>query len=883
MSEGATPNASRRFWPTRWAGWLVLGAGAFTLAYIVWIAAGGPNTKHGYAVSQVLYLAVGAVAVFLAAQAARAHRGQKRNQAAWALVAASLAAFWLGEVLWTIAESSSGNVESPNWADLCYLIYYPLLLTALILLSVRSGSRAERFKIALDAATIFLGGGVLVWYFVLRPSLEGLGSTFADAITIAYPTGDLLLILGIAVLAVGGNRFRSIPALVTLLSAVVFGFAADLAYGYTSMLDSYEAAGIIDVVYLVSWFLFCLAAAFEYQAASSEQRVPAPAAAKPAGEEARRPHVLPYFAIGIALVVLVWALRPTFGTAEAGAAVAAVLVTVLAMARQIVAMREASRLREVQAIQASEERFQNLLRRTQFSVDHVAEAMMWTAPDGRIVDVNTAACKMLGYSNDELLRMTIFQIATELGEDQARWQQSWEATKKQGSRVIEAEHRTKSGRMLPVEVSINYLDYSGEEFNVAFAHDISERRRAEQTLRETEAQLRQSQKMDAIGQLAGGIAHDFNNLLTAIVGYCELILASGEGVSEPVRADVEEIKAAADRATALTRRILLFSRRQPLESKVVGLNDVVADVERLLNRTLGEHVELATILHPDAGRVEVDVVQFEQAITNLAVNARDAMPHGGRLTIETGLMEIDEEFCALRPGMLPGMHAVLAVSDTGEGMDEETKTRAFEPFFTTKEAGKGTGLGMTSVYGTVKQSGGGVFIYSERGYGTTVKVYLPQLVDARNAPGSGMSPLPAAAAYTAVAPRHSETVLVVEDEQGIRHLVKRVLAARGYQVLQAANADDAVPILEDDAQQIDMLLTDVILPGSLQGGDLAKRALALRPSLTILYMSGYTRDTVLQAGRLQAGMHYLEKPFTPQALSRRVREVLDQGPELGAG
>jgi PAS domain S-box-containing protein len=875
VSGGATRHALRRFWPTRSAWWLVLGAGALTLAYIVWIAVGGADKTHGYAISQALFLPVGAAAVALSIQAAWSHRSQKRNRAAWALVAASLAAFWLGEVLWVIAETSAEGASSPSWADLFYLIYYPLLLAALMLLSARSGSRAERFRTALDAATIFLGGAVLVWYFVLRPSLEGLGSTLEGVVTVAYPTGDLLLILGIASLAVGRHRFRSKPALIALLCAVVFGFAADLGYGYTSLLDAYNGTGVFEIVYLVSWFLFALAAAFEYQA---EQRISEPVAAEsPTETSASGPHVLPFLAIGVALAVLLWALRHTFSTAEAGAAVAAVLVTVLAMVRQMVAMSHTSRLREQRSLLASEERFQHLLRRTQFSVDHVAEAMMWTDSEGQIVDVNTAASEMLDYSNDELLRMTIFQIVPEFEEDPVRWRQHWDTTKKQGSRIIETDHRTKSGRMLPVEVSINYLEYSGEEFTVAFAHDISERRRAEETLRETAAQLRQAQKMDAIGQLAGGIAHDFNNLLTTIVGYCELILGSGEGVSEPVRADVEEIKAAAERATALTRRILLFSRQQPLQSKVVELNEVVADVERLLSRTLGEHVELVTILDPDAGRVEVDVSQFEQAITNLAVNARDAMPQGGRLTIETGHIDLDDEFCALRPGMRPGIHAVLVVSDTGEGMDEDTKVRAFEPFFTTKEAGKGTGLGLTTVYGTAKQSGGGVFIYSEKGYGSAVKIYLPRVAEARGALGAGPDPLPAAATRAAEAPQHSETVLVVEDEDGIRHLVKRVLATRGYQVLQAATADEAVPILEDRAQEIDMLLTDVILPGSMQGGELAKRAVALRPNLPILYMSGYTHDTVLQAGRLQDGMHYLEKPFTPQALSRRVREVLDQG------
>ena len=362
------------------------------------------------------------------------------------------------------------------------------------------------------------------------------------------------------------------------------------------------------------------------------------------------------------------------------------------------------------------------------------------------------------------------------------------------------------------------------------------------------------------------------------MGYCYLILLPGDDLSQTARADVGEIKAAADRATALTRQILLFSRRQPLKPEVIVVNDVVTQVQRLLSRTLGEHVELVTILDPDAGRVEVDVAQFEQAIMNLAVNARDAMPQGGSLTIETGRVDIDAEFCSRHPGMQPGTHLVLTVSDTGVGMDEETKMRAFEPFFTTKEVGKGTGLGLATVYGTVRQSKGGVFICSEPGHGTSAKIYLPRLAEAPAGATDGRSALPVAAAHATDEQEHSEAVLVVEDEEGIRLLVKRVLESRGYRVLTAATAYEAVVLLEDGALDVDMLLTDVILPGPMQGGELAQRALVLRPQLPVLYMSGYTREIVLQAGRLQDGMHYLEKPFTPDVLARRVREVLDQGP-----
>ena len=859
-----------------WARWPVALAGALTIAYIVWIATGA-KAQHAYAVTQVLYLPVGFVAVGLSIRTAWSRRAQRRDSVAWALVAASLAAFWLGDVLYVVAESLHASVESPAWSDIGYLVYYPLLLGALVLLSPPSGSRAERFKVSLDVATIFLGGTLLVWYFVLRPALEGLGAGLGDAITVAYPLGDLLLILGIGNLAMRRSRFRSRPALVTLLTALLVGFAADLAYGYVSTSGANVDTKVTDAVYLVAWFLFALAAALEHSAGARED-VAGTSEEAPVAQRGGGLRLLPYVAIVVAISVLVWALRNTFDTVEGGAAVIAVLITIVAMARQIAAMNETSRLREQQSLQSSEERFERALRRTQFSVDHAADSMIWIDSGGRIVDVNRAACLELEYSRDELLGMTVFQITGDFEGKPGSWEAGWQKTKEQGSRVIETEHHTKFGRVIPVEVIANFVDYEGDEFSVCFGRDVSERKRAERALHETEAQLRQAQKMDAIGQLAGGIAHDFNNLLTAIVGYCDLILLSGDDLSQTARADVGEIKAAADRATALTRQILLFSRRQPLQPEAVVVNDVVTDVQRLLSRTLGEHVELVTILDPDAGRVEVDVAQFEQAIMNLAVNARDAMPQGGRLTIETGRVDIDVGFCFSHPGMRPGTHVVLAVSDTGVGMDEETKTRAFEPFFTTKEVGKGTGLGLATVYGTVRQSRGGIFIYSEPGHGTSAKIYLPRLAETPAGAAEDGSVLPVAAAHGTREQEHSETVLVVEDEEGIRQLVKRVLESRGFRVVTAATAHEAVVLLENGALDIDMLLTDVILAGQMQGGELAQRALVLRPRLPVLYMSGYTRDTVLQAGRLQDGMHYLEKPFSPDVLVRRVREVLDQGP-----
>ncbi|HLA81033.1 MAG TPA: ATP-binding protein, partial [Thermoleophilia bacterium] len=394
-----------------------------------------------------------------------------------------------------------------------------------------------------------------------------------------------------------------------------------------------------------------------------------------------------------------------------------------------------------------------------------------------------------------------------------------------------------------------------------------ERAKAEEALKERDEQLRQAQKMEAIGQLAGGIAHDFNNVLTTIIGYSDLILADPRH-DDLLREDVGEIKVAAERASTLTRQILAFSRRQTLQPEVVCLNDVLAGVQHLLARTLGEDVELVFAPSDDLGLVEVDAHQLEQVLLNLALNARDAMPGGGRLTLETADVQIPKAYARLHEGIKPGEYVMLAVSDTGEGMNEEVRSHLFEPFFTTKEQGKGTGLGLATVYGTVKQSGGSIFAYSEPGRGTTFRIYLPRVDKLRTTLSESR--------VKSRSFRGTESVFVVEDEEGVRELVRRALEQHGYAVEVAETGDEAaLAILGEADPQMDMLLTDVVLPGSLQGNELAKEVLSVYPTLPVLYMSGYTRNAIVHSGSLDEGVNYLEKPFAPDTLLRKVREILD--------
>ena len=395
-----------------------------------------------------------------------------------------------------------------------------------------------------------------------------------------------------------------------------------------------------------------------------------------------------------------------------------------------------------------------------------------------------------------------------------------------------------------------------------------ERKRVEETLRQREEQLRQAQKLEVVGRLAGGIAHDFNNLLMAIMGHSDLLLLH-LSADAPLRGRVEGIRETAQRAAALIRQLLAFSRQQVLQPTVLDLNAVVANMEPMLRPLIGEHIELVTSLDPALGHVKADPGQIEQVVMNLAVNACDAMPHGGRLTVTTAHSERDDAYARAHIGVTPGRYVLLAVSDTGCGMDAETQVHLFEPFFTTKKPGKGTGLGLAIVYGIVTQSGGHIEVASTLGRGTTVTIALPRVDD----------PIVVVGADTAhMAPLHGwETLLLVEDEVVARHTVREMLQMSGYTVLEAGGGSEALCICEQHTGPLHLLVTDVIMP-DMSGCELAQRLAPLRPAMKVLYMSGYTGDLIAYHGTWDPGMAFLQKPFTLDTLARKVREVLDTPP-----
>jgi two-component system cell cycle sensor histidine kinase/response regulator CckA len=477
-------------------------------------------------------------------------------------------------------------------------------------------------------------------------------------------------------------------------------------------------------------------------------------------------------------------------------------------------------------------------------------------PAGKLTSWNAAAERMFGWKAPEVLGHTLPAIAP----DQLREFREHHLAVLAGKSFIDLEVRwqRRDGALLMLSLALAPLYGGLSEVRgvIALAADLTERKKLE-------SQLRQSQKMEAVGQLAGGVAHDFNNLLTAIMGYTSLLLKVVPR-QDPKHEDLLEIDRAAGRATELTQQLLAFSRRQMLKPTLLDLNAVLSDTMRLLGRLLGEHIELAILPDTGLGVVRADRGQIEQVIINLAVNARDAMQGGGRLVLETRNVTLDRTYASQHPGATEGEFVMLAVTDTGTGMDAATQARIFEPFFTTKERGKGTGLGLSTVYGIIKQSGGTIYVYSEPDRGTTFKIYLPRVM----ARGPIEMPAPVKPANV----RGTETVLVVEDEEGVRSLTCRVLHTYGYTVLEAENGGEALLIAEQHPAPVHLLLTDVVLP-RMSGLKLAERLVRTQPDLRILYMSGYTDGSIVN--HLDPGTAFIQKPFTPDALAQKLREVLD--------
>jgi len=530
-----------------------------------------------------------------------------------------------------------------------------------------------------------------------------------------------------------------------------------------------------------------------------------------------------------------------------------VVIVVLAVGPML-AILEALR-KQVSTLQESEERYKALFDR---SLDCVFLADF----EGRLLDANQAALDLLGCRREEIPTLTVTSLLTEDQLPMVR--RRIEEVRATGHQQGRSEYRLrrKDGGLVFVETQSSLIYRDGKPFAIqGIARDITGRKRAEEEKAKLQAQLHHAQKMESIGRLAGGVAHDFNNLLTVISGYSQLAL-NKLSAADPLRDSLVEIYKAGERAAGLTRQLLAFSRKQILQPRVLDLNRVVEEMRPMLSRLVGEDVQVDIALNAESGAVYADPHQLEQVIMNLAVNARDAMPNGGRLGIETAIVEWDESHAQSHPGPRPGRYVMLAVRDSGIGMDEATRQRIFEPFFTTKAAGKGTGLGLSMVHGSVEQSGGHIEVDSEPGHGTTFRIYLPALAEA--AADAGML-----AAVPALSGK--ETVLVVEDQEEVRRYAAAALRAHGYRVIQAANAGEALLVCE--RERIDLVLTDVVMP-DLSGRELADRLGKRWPGIKVLFMSGYTDNAIVHQGVLEKEAEFIQKPFSPEELSIKVREVL---------
>jgi PAS domain S-box-containing protein len=515
-------------------------------------------------------------------------------------------------------------------------------------------------------------------------------------------------------------------------------------------------------------------------------------------------------------------------------------------------------LRSEAAARKNEQRFQKL-------VENSNDMIAATNKGGQLTVIRGPVKRLLGYEADELVGQSVFSLIHAEEAPLARNAILEQLSVPNSMHQAEYRFRSKTGDYVALEVAASNLLHDEVVKSVVLnIHDISARKHAERERTRLQEQLQQAMKMEAVGRLAGGIAHDFNNILTVIAGNIDLARL-GLSPADPLTELLDEVAQAGRNAAALTRQLLVFSRRQIVQPLVVNLNDLVENVQKMLSRVIGEDIALHVKLKTELDSVRVDPGQFEQVLLNLSINARDAMPSGGELIIETANVELDDVYCQTRPYVQPGPFVLLAVSDTGHGMTEEVKLRLFEPFFTTKPRGKGTGLGLATIFGTVKQAGGSIEVYSELNRGSTFKIFLPR-VEGRAQRLLSMVP-------ARDVPLGTETILLVEDEDSVRELGQRVLKRLGYRVIPAASGDEAYALVEKLGTRIDLVMTDVVMPGQ-NGRELVDRIQAIYPEIRVLYTSGYTEDVIVHHGVLEQELNFVGKPYSLPTLARKLREVL---------
>ncbi len=846
-------------WLRDWGGVLTIALGLLVSLYVPWLLFSDASDERKTLITDLVQPLVSLGMTILAFRASRQPALDIKTRRAWTILALAFFVYFAANVTWFYYETFSGGDMSVTWADPIYLAYYPIALVGLLTYPLARSGRS-RLTFALDAGTVMVGASMVIWYLILRPvAFAEHTSSLETVVAVSFPLGNAVLLFGVVALLLRrlGRTLRG--PLIILMLAILLDAVADFGYSYLTLQSNYEGGNWPDCFYAFSFFLMALSG--QIQSWRAKRLIPS--VTPPTTHTSPFPW-LPYVAVGLAYsLLLVVGYDHTYHGGNDGPIIwlilGAFVITGMVVVRQVIALRENSELLSERAMRATEARFGSL-------VEESSDVISIIESNGRVVYESPSLERVFGYSVAELMgrnltgfvhledRAEVIGLVARLcGKPGMRGQ-------------IELRLRHKEGHYLDVEaVMTNLLEDPNIKGIVINSRNLVERKEAEAALYEKEEQLRQSQKMEAVGQLAGGVAHDFNNLLAVIIGYSDLLLTrKSAALNEEAQLKIEQINKAAHRAAALTRQLLAFSRKQVLQPKLLDMNTVVGDMDKMLKRLIGEDIEMRTNFDPGLAVVKADPGQIEQVLLNLVVNARDAMPKGGKLTIETANVMLDKHYAQTHRAVYPGLYVMLAVSDTGVGMNQEVKARIFEPFFTTKEKDKGTGLGLSTVYGIVNQSGGTIWVYSEPGKGTTFKVYLPCLEQEADFDE---------AVAVKVDYRGTETVLLVEDEESVRQVAHEILTLNGYQVLLASHGSEALEVSRRHQGLIDLMVTDVVMP--VMGGPELAQALALtRPKMRVLFMSGYTDDAIIHHGVSTEETAYLQKPFTAEGFARKLREVL---------
>ena len=827
--------------------WLLAAMAVVLLAYVgIWAAKlGDPGLVGRF--TGAMAVPAGLLTIVLALRLRHSTWLDYETRRGWSFLRLAFCSYLAGAICNYVGTAIPAAAFLTYLAPVLEIAAYGLASVGLTILPKAWRSRSDAVVFGLDVSILTWSAAILLWHFLLYPIAREAGAQPVTTIAAAaYPIAELAFIFSVGAILMRGLRPSSQNALVLILAALLLAFAGDTISGIESLRGQYMPGGLSGVIYSTAWLGLALAAYLQTRPDDGPRRVSAKAASYSFW-------LLPYLAVAVAF--LAPAIRDWNDLELLRQHIPATgLLIALVVARLGVTAWQNAGL-------ATAER-----ERLATAVEQASESILMADADGMITYVNPAFTRITGYPSVEAVgRHASFLTEGAAGpEHLAEIRGAFTRGEVWGGRL---RYRRKDDAPVDVDLAVSPLrDATGSIVgSVEVARDISR----EIAL---EAQLAEAQRLEAIGRLAGGIAHDFNNILTAISGFAELA-ANEIPDDHPATEDLGQILKASDRAAALTQALLAFSRRQVMQPSVVDLNDVVNGISPMLGRLIGEDVELVVHTDPTLGRTMADRGRFEQVVMNLAVNARDAMPSGGKLTIETANVDLDEQYALTHVDAKAGRHVLLAVFDTGVGMSAEILKHIFEPFFTTKAQGKGTGLGLSTVIGIVAQSGGSIDVESEPGHGAAFRVYLPRVeTQSEKSPTAGHGP---------DSPIGNETILVAEDEPAVRTFVERVLRHAGYQVHTAANGEEALR-LAATLGRLDLLFTDMVMPG-MGGPELIEALTAERPHLRTICASGYTDDAVFRDGAARSQLPYLSKPFTAEALLALVRQVLDgpASPTLG--